>query len=257
MVNYKFRSLLLAAFLLFLLSSCNRRTAVDSDEALDETASFEAFLLRYSDRIIQPDWFFGKGNMKLNYQQINTSLNAVVSMKRDERILLSISKLGLEIGRAYASRDTVILIDRMRKQYFLASGEDLEKKNIPFNLQSLQSLILGRPEYTVVNDQHFGQDSISFYSFMPPFQFFYTFDESRLMKHSRISHETEKQQISAHLANYVEMDNNKLFAQARAYEWLKNGRKQGEIELEFGKIELDVPRSISINIPPGYTEMAL
>jgi hypothetical protein len=176
-------------------------------------------------------------------------------MKRDERILMAISKLGLEIGRAYASRDTVILLDRMRKQYFLASGEELEKKDIPFNLQSLQSLILGRPEYSVVDDYHYADDSISFNSFMPPFQFFYTFDNSRLMKQSRISHSADGQEITARLDNYVELDNDKLFAQTRDYEWLKNGTKQGEVELEFGKIELDIPRSISINIPPGYTEM--
>lgn len=256
MLNVIVKSSVFAGVLLLLFSSCNRRAAVEGDKALDETASFEAFLLRYNDRIIQPDWFFGKGNMKLNYQEFNTSLNAVVSMKNDERVLMAISKLGFEIGRAYASMDTVILIDRMRKQYFMATGEELEKKEIPFNLQSLQCLILGRPEYTVVNNYHFGEDSISFNSFMPPFQFFYTFDESRLMKHSSISHTADGQEITASLDNYVELENNKLFAQTRGYEWLKNGKKQGEVALEFGKIELDVPRSISVIIPPGYTEMA-
>jgi len=256
MLNLLVKSFTFAAVLLLLFTSCNRKTAVEGDNEIDEAANFEAFLLRYNERIIEPDWFFGKGNMKLNYEQFNTSLNAVVSMKHDERVLMAISKLGFEIGRAYASMDTVILIDRMRKQYFIATGEELEKKDIPFNLQRLQSLILGRPEFTVVNDYHFGEDSISFNSFMPPFQFFYTFDESRLMKHTSISHTADGQEITASLDNYVQLENNKLFAQTRGYEWLKNGEKQGEVELEFGKIELDVPRSISISIPPGYTEMA-
>lgn len=255
MQNKFFQPLFLVIGLLLLLSSCNRRTKIDSDTALDETANFEAFLLRYNDRIIEPDWFFGKANMKLNYKQFNTSLKAVVSMERNERILMAVNKLGLEIGRAYASKDTVVLIDRMRKQYFMATGKELKEKDIPFNLQSLQSLVLGRPEYTVVNNYHFGEDSISFNSFMPPFQFFYTFDKTRLMKHSIISHTAEGQEITTSLDNYVELESNKLFAQTRGYEWLKKGTKEGEVELEFGKIELDVPRSISISIPPGYSEM--
>ena len=149
--------------IIFLLANtaCNRKAKLD-EASMSKPEEFQLFLSKYNDRIANPDWFFSKGVIQVDVAQFKTSVSGTVSLEKDKRVLLAVNKLGFEVGRIYASQDTVVLLDRFRKKYFMATGEDLQFKDIPFNLESLQALIMGRPHYTVIGDYHFGRDSVSF-----------------------------------------------------------------------------------------------
>jgi hypothetical protein len=72
----------------------------------------------------------------------NTNVN--IRMKKDSIIWLSITGVGLEVARGIITKDSIVFMDKIHRDYFVFSYEQLSKQyNFDLNFGLLQSMIIG------------------------------------------------------------------------------------------------------------------
>lgn len=74
----------------------------------------------------------------------NLSVGATVTMIRDTSITVSAKFLGMEVFVAQATNDSVLVVDKLHKQYI---GQNISEflANMPFNASTVQDILIGHP----------------------------------------------------------------------------------------------------------------
>jgi hypothetical protein len=72
----------------------------------------------------------------------NTNVN--IRIKKDSLIWLSITGVGFEVARGIISRDSIVFMDKIHKDYFVFGFDQLSRQyNFDLNFDLLQSIIVG------------------------------------------------------------------------------------------------------------------
>ncbi len=119
-----------------IIASCNRnlfRATLDAESTLFEIQEF--------------DFDYLKAKAKFRYDNGKDDLKATanIRIKKDSLIWMSISAtLGIEAARIMIAKDSMVIIDRLNKQYTVLNYEDLTKKyNFKIDYSLLQAVLLG------------------------------------------------------------------------------------------------------------------
>lgn len=90
----------------------------------------------------------------------NASVN--IRVRKDSLIWISISKLGIEAARGLITRDSIVIIDKIHREYSVYDFPTLSKQfNFAMNFDLLQALIVGnlplpkRPAQKVKNERNY------------------------------------------------------------------------------------------------------
>lgn len=76
----------------------------------------------------------------------NTNIN--IRMKKDSLIWISVTGIGFEVARGLITPDSIVLLDKFHKQYYVFSYEALSRKyDFELNFPLLQSIIVGNLPY--------------------------------------------------------------------------------------------------------------
>lgn len=132
--------------LVVILSSCKTQTVVQKSETKASAETKTAAGVEALDKVVQAaqDVQFITSKIKLNLQMGDkaVSLGGKLYMKRDDVIRLQLTALGLfEAGRVEFTKDYVLVVDRLNKQYLKVNYSQvdfLHKSGL--NFYSLQAL---------------------------------------------------------------------------------------------------------------------
>ncbi len=91
------------------------------------------------------DTFSAKSNVSLFQENKKTSFKTVLRIKKDSAIWVSITPLlGIEMARVLITRDTVKVLNRLAKEYFIGDYNYINKRfNVEFEYEVLQAILLG------------------------------------------------------------------------------------------------------------------
>ncbi len=123
---------LLGIFLLLFVAVSCKTKRITTPPSADDVASYS----------IPFETFNGKCKFTLSIGEKSFSTNGLLRMKKDSVIQLSIQPLlGVEVARAYFTKNEFALIDRMNKQYIKMDYGELKKSiSADINFHSVQSL---------------------------------------------------------------------------------------------------------------------
>ena len=94
-----------------------------------------------------------KTKVDIEYEGKKYAVQLQLRIKNDSLVFAKVSKSGITGVRILATKDSVIYIDKLNKQYFRGTYSEIEKLiniNIPFNF--LQNLFLGEPTFLYNDD---------------------------------------------------------------------------------------------------------
>lgn len=97
-------------------------------------------------RAINVDFRFlsAKGKAQFNTNGNEQSANINVRIRKDSVIWISASLIGFEGVRAYITRDSVQVLDKLHREYYAGNYAYLSQRlNVPVNFDMLQALLLG------------------------------------------------------------------------------------------------------------------
>ncbi|MCF2501591.1 DUF4292 domain-containing protein [Dyadobacter chenhuakuii] len=88
----------------------------------------------------------------------NTNIN--IRMKKDSIIWLSVTGVGFEVARGLITRDSIVFMDKIHKDYFVFNYEQLSKQyNFDLNFALLQSVIIGNLPFPQQPDARFVKEN--------------------------------------------------------------------------------------------------
>ncbi|TLU97841.1 DUF4292 domain-containing protein [Dyadobacter luticola] len=84
----------------------------------------------------------------------NTNVN--IRMKQDSTIWISVTGVGLEVARGIITRDSIIFMDKIHRDYFVFNYAQLSKQyNFDLNFELLQAVIIGNLPFEQQPDSRF------------------------------------------------------------------------------------------------------
>lgn len=145
--------LVATAVVVFALSACGTSKKATSDGQLGNALSGErdeaamqlmktAFLQKVCDNTVYAKDITSKIEFTLREKDKELSVAGSLKMRKDEVIRIQITPMGLmEVGRIEFGRDSVLIMDRINKEYVTGSYADIDfLKNNGLDFYSLQAL---------------------------------------------------------------------------------------------------------------------
>jgi hypothetical protein len=88
----------------------------------------------------------------------NTNVN--IRMKKDSIIWLSVTGVGLEVARGIITRDSIVFMDKIHRDYFVFNYDQLSKQyNFDLNFDLLQSVIIGNMPFEMQENGRFVKEN--------------------------------------------------------------------------------------------------
>jgi len=254
---------------LFLFNSCSPSRKVMVAPIKDEGADYLIEKLKAHE--LKFDWFSARFSAEYENNGANNSFNGQIRIRKDSLIWISLTPmLGIEAARVMISQDSVKLINRLNKTYFIGDYEYVNRflnTNIDYDL--LQAVLLG-------NDLQFYENGKFRASVDKGCYKLSTSERHKLKKHVRsnqddlkifiqniwldpqsykITHTEVKEirrdniKLESNYANF-ESFNGQLFPkEIKHIIWAENTIR---MQADFSKIAIGIPQQFPFKIPGSY-----
>lgn len=183
-------------------------------------------------------------------------VNANIRMYKDSAIWVSINAvLGIEAMRAYITKDSVFLLDKLNKTYTARSVDYLQEVTaLPLTMSTLQNLLVGNPVFLDSNIVSYGNNNnvISLLSIGKFFKNLVTLDGgNNTLIHSKLDDADIARNRTADLSyDDYETKRGKLFSTKRKI--AVSEKNKLDIALNFKQYEFNGDVSFPFSIPRNY-----
>lgn len=184
-------------------------------------------------------------------------VNANVRMYKDSVIWISVNAiLGIEAMRAYITKDSVFLLDKLNKTYTARSVDYLQEVSaLPLTLSTLQDLIIGNPVFLDSNVISYstGNNTVSLLSIDNRFKSFITLNAGdKTLLHSKLDDVNIARSRTADLG-YSDYENKRgpQFATKRRISVTEKNKLN--IAMDFKQYEFNQEVSFPFSVPKNYT----
>lgn len=234
-------------------------TSVAVDLKADSIRYIRALYGHIRSNLIDCNTFSAK--MKVHYEGSDGKdyeFNAFLRLQKDKMIWVSINALlGIEAFRAVITPDSVKVLSKLDKVYQLRSVSYLQEiTHLPFDFQTLQSLLLGNPIYLDSNIVFYRKEDqgISLLGEGQLFRNYITLNkEDYSIKHSKLDDVDRLRARSCDLTygDYEKKDG-VLFSTYRKIAVAEKARL--DIELTFKQYSFNEPLNFPFSIPKNYKQ---
>jgi hypothetical protein len=187
----------------------------------------------------------------------NPDISAVVRIIKDSAIWLSLSAtfLNIEVYRVLIKKDSVILLNKQKKEVQFRSMDYLQEvTEIPFDYQTLQDLIIGNPVFFNDSINSFRQQDnvILMSSIGEYFKNLLTLTrDSKLMLHSKMDDVDHNRNRTADITyDSYENKGGTFFSTDRQI--IVAEKNKMSISLNYKQYEFNKELSVGFNIPKNY-----
>ncbi len=210
-----------------------------------------------AENTIEADWLSAKAKILYKSPSETRRFTANIRMRKDSIIWMNIKKVNIEVARILVDTDSVYIINRLDKEYYVKGLDFVEEKfNLPARFTALQTALLGNPwffenqklESSVKESQYLlssGQETrmLSDYflngmAYSLEQMFFLDLERDRKLK--------------VFLEKYKPLTNQIKFAHSRNFQIGSEEIGEVEVKIDFSKVEIDVPKTIPFGISSRY-----
>ena len=134
---------LLFTFCFLLFNACRTAKKITETKPLEEQ-KIDALIQKMDSGKFDCEWLSVKISAAYNSASSGNSFSAVLRMRKDSVIWISISSLGIEAARIYLAKDTMKYMDRLNSRYAVSGYDSLNNLfRLSVDFDMLQSLLLG------------------------------------------------------------------------------------------------------------------
>ena len=248
------RLLLLGLLLVILSSACKTTSKQNFGSLKPRSAKF--LTEKMVDQQVAVDWLSTKA--KITYVDANEAvkLTANIRMRKDSLIWINFKKLSVEAARVLITPDSIFIIDRLNKEYTIQSYETFNRfSGLPSNFEAIQSMLLGNP-VLFAGDLTAGADSLDYTLYGKGQRFenlIYLSGADYALKAILYKELNTDQMAALYFQDLRPLPNEQFFSYLRTIEFFSEQTGDTFVEIEFNKVEIDIPKSIRFEIPSHYT----
>ena len=259
--NKSIINLVLLALLFSIgFSACktSKKTATEPTKPFTKVFSPEEYLANQIDF----SSFNGKADLSITNNDGNQKVNSNIKMRKGKDIWSSVLVLGgmVEVARAYITPDSLKAIVRIGKKYYdLSYEEGLALIQTEVEFPVLQNLIIGNP---LMNDGKISSSEVKDSMMMITMK---KDNFVQVLSYDVITHLLQKVELSSakknfnmviNYSNYKPLSLKEPFAYTRNIA-IKNNGTDINIDMDFNKVDINIPVEISFTIPASYTRATI
>jgi len=244
--------------LVFATSSCGifRRAPAENAALPERSARF--LMKKMAQQQVRADWLSARARIQYEDDDLSVSATANLRMRKDSIIWANVKKLNIEVGRALIRPDSFFVIDRINREYSRYSMSALaDMFQVPANFQVLQAILLGNPFFLNADHQSGIEDGL--YSLKGEdsrFSAVYYLDgRDYSLVRAAFTEKRENRKVIMDLKEYGPLGKKQNFSYFRTVRMETPDAGPLFIEIEFSKVELNIPKSIEFEIPSRYNEI--
>lgn len=251
--------LLLTCCLIIGFTACNTGKKISEKTTTEETEkpTVEKPSVYLNHKMLYKT-FSGRGNLHIVTPEFDKKVTAYLSMDKDRDILASIRALGmLEVARAFATPDSLFLLNRLQKTAYALDYHDgikLIKAEVPF--ASLQNLIAGSPllpDSATIKNMIVKGDRVIITRQTSEFIEVLEYDlKTQVLKRLHLSALDRPFEFTINYGDYRKIGIGQPFAFDRNIKIQKAGKNM-TVDLNFTQATIDYPVNTNFRIPGSYS----
>lgn len=255
---------------IFLVASCKpKQRIISTVSPVEDKANSELFT-----DILTNEFQYTTLQSKLNLDLINgnrsLSSRANLRIVRDRSLQVSVQPLfGVEVFRLYVDTDSLVVLDRMNKQYVKESLDTLkETYPVGFDYYTLQSLFTNAVFIAGKTDRTASDYSVFRYSQTPDaryqlkaadedsgIEYAFTINGNDRVIFSHLMQPQEKYSLQWEYGNFASVQ--EQFFPHKMDITAKTSSRKMEMGVTFSDIVINNPMELGIVVPSGYTRVEL
>ncbi|MCB0640633.1 MAG: DUF4292 domain-containing protein [Phaeodactylibacter sp.] len=204
------------------------------------------------------DWLSAKAHITYADAYETVKLTANIRLRRDSVIWMNFKKLSVEAARILITPDSVYILDRMNKQYAIQSYQDFNRlSGLPSNFAAIQSFLLGNP-VLFTSELVAAADTLDYLlsGKGQRFENIIRLSGADYGLKGLLYRELEQDQVAAlTFQDRQLLPNEQFFSYLRTIQFFSEQTGDTFVEIEFNKVEIDIPKDIRFEIPNHYTPM--
>lgn len=242
------------ALTVFLFACGSNKDAVTTSL---EYRSSKSIVKKVNQNHLDYNWFSAKLSGKIEIDGEDTPVSANLRIKKDSVIWLSVSALlGIEVARIQITPDSLKLMNRINKTYWVGDFEDLENSyGIPLNYKQLEQVLVGQ----ISLENHKMRSIVS---------------ENQYLLFNRNNKETPQSKVwidNRFLIQTLLLENalqqsltiRYLDYEKYAQRWVPlklnlffvNNEQQTKANFTYSKYSINTPKIVNFKIPDSYAQM--
>lgn len=239
----------------FIFSACDATKKTNSNKTSESvTANF--LIKKLKKEAIDYEWFEGRAKIRYIDMTQNQSIKAVIRMKKDSVIWMSFQLFGLEGARVKMTPDTMYAINRLNKEYYIKPLSFVEERiKIPADFAAIQALLVGNPVLYPTTYDLENRDSLYLLRTDTILNTTYILASENYRIQNLILKDNNSQKVDISFENYQKLETGQIFSMIRDILMSSPTRGNASITIEYAKVQFDVPKRISFNIPNAYKKV--
>lgn len=253
----------ICAISVFLVVSCKSTKKVVR-EGSTEVKEHNEFFEKVENDAFRFETFSAKLNVSLNLPERSVSSKANLKIVKDEGLALSVQPfLGVEVFRLVINTDSILVLDRLNKQYVAENLKDMQGKlPVDFNFYNLQALFTNRlflpgsqsvaprdyRKFTL--EQAGGNAEVKIQDAMGLRYRFFVDRENKLTA-TYVTDEASEYSLQWDYADF-RVAGRQLFPEQMFVRLTSDRKMYGSMKLNFSKIEVDKPVDLDFSVPSRY-----
>lgn len=192
-------------------------------------------------------WLSLKGKTSINSPKRAIDLNFNIKSRKDSLIWISLrTTFGVEVARVKFNQDSVFIINRLNKTYSKKPIFEIEKTyGINLKFQQIQDIILTEIKAADIGFLEIERQNEGFQLYSKTRR--YIVSQNYKIQHAKIFYDD----IVVKMV-FSEYD---LTTGAPQKKYIEiSGSEKYQIEINYSKIQFDIPQNISFNIPKNYEQ---
>lgn len=205
---------------------------------------------------VAADWMDSKARLRYADEDMKIGLTASIRVQKDSAIWASVRKFGFEVARVLINPDSVYVLDRVNNEYMAKELIDIRDYiDLPADFGLLQSLVMGdlvlfgsrKPELKVVDNEFILSTN------QPNLKSKYIVDRDFRLRMIEVDDIRANQMFEINYDDYQKVNGDKNFSYIRNLSLKEQTVVKAELEVRFSRVEFNIPKDISFEIPDKYT----
>ena len=207
---------------------------------------------------VSADWFGGKAKITYSDEYGRETFSANIRIRKDSIIWMNFKKFSLEGARVLIRPDSIFVIDRLNGQYAAKPFEAAQREyNLPVGFQGLQAVLLGNPVF-FTSESTASIDS-SYYLLSQKtdrLEAKYWLDGAQLLlRRFFVNDFRNSRSMDIYASDYQRLEDKQNFSYVRHLNLNSPDMGKMNVEIEFSKVEINVPQKIEFEIPQRYEKV--
>ncbi len=245
--------ILLSILFLIAIAACNPARRAQKTKLKPKSEKF--IMKRLLSNQVNADWLGTKAKVTYRDEYMRESFTAYIRLKRDSAIWMSFKKFSIEGARALITPDSVFVIDRINNQYLAKPFSYAQREyHLPVGYQGLEAMLLGNPVF-FSSESEASVDSTRYLLSQKTdnLQTKYWIDGVKfLLREFFVDDFRNSRKLTYMASDYQQLPDKQKFSYFRRFNLNSKDLGTLQVDIDFSKVEIDVPQQMSFSVPNRY-----